>query len=79
MFKDIVYSTVCPCKDCSDRHCACSDSCSKYKEYKANLGQEKKWQEENKSPMYSSHYRPYTNLSKSGREEKGYHKLFFYN
>ncbi len=26
---------VAPCKDCTDRHTACHDSCEKYKEWKA--------------------------------------------
>lgn len=28
---------IAPCKDCSERHEACHDSCDKYKEWKAEL------------------------------------------
>lgn len=26
-----------PCKDCPDRHTACHDTCSKYKDYRAEI------------------------------------------
>lgn len=28
---------IAPCKDCTERHEACHDSCDKYKEWKAEL------------------------------------------
>ena len=38
----------CPCKGCEERHCACSDTCPKYKEYKAELEKQKEYTKENK-------------------------------
>lgn len=30
-----------PCKNCSDRHYACHDSCTKYKDFKEELEKER--------------------------------------
>ena len=62
----------CPCKGCADRHCACSDTCPKYKEYKAEIEKQKEYTQENKNRFSSPHQRPYTHTSKGVRERKGY-------
>ena len=64
----------CPCKGCSDRHCACSDTCPKYKEYRAELEKQKQYTAENKYRFSSNHNRPYMNPSKGVRERKGLNK-----
>ena len=64
----------CHCKGCKERHCACSDTCPKYKEYRAELEKQKQYTDENKNRFSSPHQRPYMNLSKSVRERKQYNK-----
>lgn len=36
-----------PCKDCPNRCPACSDTCTEYKAYKADLSAKKNWLNEN--------------------------------
>lgn len=64
----------CPCKGCEERHCACSDTCPKYKEYRAELEKQKEYTFEGKNRFSSPHQRPYTHIGKSTRERKGYDK-----
>ena len=64
----------CPCKGCEERHCACSDTCTKYKEYKAELEKQKQYTEENRYRFSSPHQRPYMHIGKSARERKQYNK-----
>ena len=42
-----------PCKDCPDRYTACHDHCAKYKEWKADLIEAKKRNQEQRYILYS--------------------------
>lgn len=64
----------CPCKGCEERHCACSDTCPKYKEYRAELEKQKEYTKESKNRFSSPHNRPYMHISKGERERKPYYK-----
>ena len=64
----------CPCKGCEERHCACSDSCSKFKEYRAEIEKRKQYTKDNKYRFASPHNRPYMKLGKCEREHKKYDK-----
>lgn len=65
-----------PCKDCVDRHCACSDSCSKFKKYREEFEAQKKWLKESRYCFTSMHNKPFNNIGKNLRERKGYTKVF---
>lgn len=67
-------NVYCPCKGCEERHCACSDTCPKYKEYRAELEKQKQYTEENRYRFSSTHQRPYMHIGKSERERKQYNR-----
>ena len=68
-------NVYCPCKGCEERHCACSDTCHKYKEYKVELEKQKRYTEENKCRFSSTHQRPYMHIGKSARERKSRQRI----
>lgn len=71
---NIGRNVPCPCKGCEERYCACSDSCSKFKEYKAEIEKQKEFTKENKYRFSSPHNRPYMNVGKNKRERLEYNK-----
>ena len=48
-----------PCKNCSDRHPICHDTCKKYQTFKVKHEEEKQ-----KSQMYTDEYRSYKSTQK---------------
>jgi hypothetical protein len=59
-----------PCKDCPNRHCACSSTCEKYAEWRKEYDAEKKWLQDNKYRFSTTHNKPFLRNSKSDRERK---------